>query len=52
MCNNVFVYVIKSTYSNERKCTGLLAVLGVETFNVPGDERAHESWLQVMSGES
>ena len=54
MCNNVivFAYVIDSTYSNERKLTGLLTVFGEETFNVPVDERAHETWLQFMSGES
>ena len=42
MCNNVivFVYVIDSTYSNERNLTGLLTVLRGETFNVPVDERA------------
>ena len=51
MCNNVFVYVISSTYSNERKWIGVL-VLGGETFNVQVDERAHETWLQFISGES
>ena len=53
MCNNVivFVCVIDSMYSNERKCIGVLTVLGEETFNVPVDERAHEMWLQFMSGE-
>lgn len=48
MCINV----IDSTYNNERKCAGLLTVLGEETFNAPVDERAHETWLQFMSGES
>uniref|UniRef100_A0A4W5KAN3 Collagen, type VI, alpha 3 n=1 Tax=Hucho hucho TaxID=62062 RepID=A0A4W5KAN3_9TELE len=51
MCNNVnvFVYVIDSTYSNERNMTGLLTVLGKETFNVPVDERAYETWLLFIS---
>ena len=52
VCNNVIVFVIDSTYSNERKLIGVLTVLGEETFNVPVDERAHETWLQFMSGES
>ena len=53
MCNNVFVYVIDSTYRNERKQIGVLTVLGGETFNVSVDERAHETlWLQFTSGES
>ena len=52
MCNNVNVYVIDSTYSNERQLTGVLTVLGGETFNVPVDERTHEMWFQFMSGES
>lgn len=41
MCNNVnvFVYVIDSTYSNERKMTWL----GKETFNVLVDEREYET---------
>ena len=40
MCNNVIVYVIDSTYSNEIKLIGGLTMLGEETFNVPVDERA------------
>ena len=54
MRNNVivFVYVIDSTYRNERKLIGVLTVLGEESFNVPVDERAHETWLQFMSGGS
>ena len=48
MCNNVIVFVIDSTYSNERKLIGVLTVLGEETFNVPVDE--NEMWLQFMSG--
>ena len=35
-----------------KKCIGVLTVLGGETFNVPVDEWAHETWLQFMSGES
>ena len=50
MCNNVIVYVIDSTYSNERKCISVLTVLGQETFNLPVSERANETWLQFMSG--
>ena len=50
MCNNVIV--IDSTYSNERKLIGALTVLGGETFNVSVNERSHETWLQLMSGES
>ena len=49
MCNNVIV--IDSTYSNERKWIEVLTVLGEETLNVPVDDRAHETWLQFMSGE-
>ena len=30
MCNNVIVYVIDSTYSNERNLIGVLTVLGEE----------------------
>ena len=52
MCNNVILYEIDTTYSNVRKLTGGLTVLGEETFNVPVDERAHETWLQFMSGGS
>ena len=52
MCNNVIVYVIDSKYRNERKLIGVLTVLEEETFNVPVDERVHETWLQFMSGES
>ena len=39
MCDNV----IDFTYSNERKLIGVLTVLGEETFNVPVDERAHQT---------
>jgi hypothetical protein len=35
------LYVIDSTYSNERQLTGVLTVLGGGTFNVPVDERPH-----------
>ena len=52
MCNNVIVYVIDSTYRNDIKLIGVLAVLGRETFNVPVDEWEHKTWLQFMSGES
>jgi hypothetical protein len=52
MCNNMIVYVIDSTYSNERKLIGVLTVLGGETFNVPVNEWEHKAWLQFMSGES
>ena len=52
MCNNVIVYVIDSTYSNERKLIEVLTVLRGETFHEPVDEWAHETWLQFMSGES
>ena len=36
MCNNVIVYVIDSTYRNERKLIGARTVFGRETFNVAG----------------
>ena len=52
MCNNEIVFVIDSTYINETKLIGVLTVLGGEIFNVPVDKRAHETWLQFMSGES
>lgn len=48
MCNNVIVF--DSSKMNERKLIGGLTELGEETFNV--DERAHETWLQFMSGDS
>ena len=48
----MFVYVIDSTYSNERQLIGVLTVLGEETFNVPVDELTHETRLQFMSGQS
>ena len=48
MCNNgiVFVYVIDSTYNNELKLIRLLKKLGEETFTVPVDELARETWLK------
>ena len=52
MCD-VIVFVIDSTYSNETQLIRVLStVLGEETFDVPVDERAHETWLQFMSGKS
>jgi hypothetical protein len=42
--------VIDSTYRNERKCRGVLTVLGEEPFNVPVEERTHETWLHTPWG--
>ena len=44
----MIVCVIDSTYSNERKLMWLLTELGEETFMVPVDEWAHETWLHCQ----